>query len=131
MIFHASSLPAGIPTWFIAREHRYTMKLHWQQVGRGLGADRGFPVCRAGFRVPNPLDEALSGPKMGSRRLTWGARTDPEPLLTGKRIPAEYLAHDSIPTAEAIPAVQFKALYPKCTAQRSYGVRFYDRASSQ
>jgi GTPase SAR1 family protein len=28
--FRLNSLPAGIPTWFIAREHRFTMNMHWR-----------------------------------------------------------------------------------------------------
>ncbi len=30
MTFRLSTIPAGIPTWFIAREHRYTANLHWR-----------------------------------------------------------------------------------------------------
>jgi hypothetical protein len=37
-------------------------------VETAFGGDRGFPVCRAGSRVPNAVDEALPGPKMDSRQ---------------------------------------------------------------
>jgi internalin A len=30
MIFRLSAVPAGIPTWFIARQHRFTTHTHWR-----------------------------------------------------------------------------------------------------
>jgi internalin A len=30
MIFRLSAVPAGIPTWFIARQHRFTTYTHWR-----------------------------------------------------------------------------------------------------
>jgi internalin A len=30
MIFQLSAVPAGIPTWFIARQHRFTTHTHWR-----------------------------------------------------------------------------------------------------
>ena len=30
MRFRLSTIPAGIPTWFIARSHRFTTRLHWR-----------------------------------------------------------------------------------------------------
>ncbi len=30
MTFHLASMQAGIPTWFIARKHYYTMRKHWR-----------------------------------------------------------------------------------------------------
>ena len=30
MRFKLNTIPAGIPTWFIARSHRFTMRIHWR-----------------------------------------------------------------------------------------------------
>jgi internalin A len=50
MHYHFSSIPAGIPTWFIARSHRFSTGLHWRHGallrdgdGKHLGLVRAFP----------------------------------------------------------------------------------------
>ncbi len=49
--YQFSQIPAGIPTWFIAREHRYSMNLHWRNGAlftdtRHLGLVRAKPEQR-------------------------------------------------------------------------------------
>ena len=48
---------------------------------------------------------------------SYAARTDRKPPLLDRIIPAAGPASDRIPIAGAIPAVPFKALYPKCRIQ--------------
>ncbi|MCX6377930.1 MAG: hypothetical protein NT023_00405, partial [Armatimonadetes bacterium] len=40
--YKLSAIPAGIPTWFIARSHRFTQNLHWKR-GALFGDDRKAP----------------------------------------------------------------------------------------
>ena len=42
MHFQLSSIPAGIPTWTIARQHRFTLGLHWR-LGALFGDKRNDP----------------------------------------------------------------------------------------
>ena len=54
MKFTLSSVPAGIPTWFIARSHRFTTHTHWRtgalfadnKEGRHLGLVEAHPHDR-------------------------------------------------------------------------------------
>jgi len=40
MIFRMSAVPAGIPTWFIARQHRFTTYTHWRSGALFADMDR-------------------------------------------------------------------------------------------
>jgi small GTP-binding protein len=66
MRFELSSMQPGIPTWFIARSHRFTQKLHWRYGAvfgdrldglEHLGLIEAFPpdrVVQLTVRGPNP-----------------------------------------------------------------------------
>ena len=54
--FRMNDLPAGIPTWFIAREHRYSMNLHWRY--GALLAD-GSPWKHLGLIEARPEDRSV------------------------------------------------------------------------
>lgn len=61
--YHLNTIPPGIPTWFIAREHRFTTGLHWRRGAllrytadpRVLGLIRADPYNRT-------IDLAVRGP---------------------------------------------------------------------
>jgi hypothetical protein len=64
MRFRLSTVPAGIPTWFIARSHRFTTNTHWRhgalfadsrEEGQHLALARAFPHERY-------LELAVRGP---------------------------------------------------------------------
>ena len=54
MRFRLNAIPAGIPTWFIARSHRFTTHIHWRNgalfadspEGRHVALVRAFPYER-------------------------------------------------------------------------------------
>jgi small GTP-binding protein len=53
MKFELSSVPAGVPTWFIARSHRFTTHTHWRngalfkdKDGRHIGLAEAYPYDR-------------------------------------------------------------------------------------
>ncbi|PID58617.1 GTPase [candidate division KSB3 bacterium] len=50
LIYRLSTLPAGIPTWFIARTHRFTTHTHWRS-GAIFGDDREQPKHLALLRA--------------------------------------------------------------------------------
>jgi small GTP-binding protein len=65
MKFELSSMPAGIPTWFIARSHRFTTHTHWRlgalfadsKEERHLGLIEAYPhekIVRLTVRGPAP-----------------------------------------------------------------------------
>ena len=66
MHFAMSSVPAGIPTWFIARQHRFTTHTHWRSgaVLRDredrhvalVAVDSHRGTARLSARGPNPHD---------------------------------------------------------------------------
>ncbi len=53
-----ATMPAGIPTWFIARSHRFTTYTHWR-LGALLKDDRDKPQHWALLQA-NPKDECLT-----------------------------------------------------------------------
>ncbi|NIP41906.1 MAG: GTPase, partial [candidate division Zixibacteria bacterium] len=63
--FELSSVPAGIPTWFIARSHRFTTHTHWRlgalfadsEEEQHLGLIEAYPhekIVRLTVRGPAP-----------------------------------------------------------------------------
>ncbi|MFN6566356.1 COR domain-containing protein [Dendronalium sp. ChiSLP03b] len=65
MKFKLNTIPAGIPTWFIARQHRFTTNIHWRN-GAMLAyeqehlalveAVKGDRYIKLTVRGPNPLN---------------------------------------------------------------------------
>lgn len=68
MKYELSSIPAGVPTWFIARQHRFTLHLHWRygvlfgdepKEPRHLGLLQTYPQAnslRLTVRGPFPIN---------------------------------------------------------------------------
>ena len=61
--YQLNTLPPGVPTWFIAREHRFTTGIHWRTGAflRYLGDPRVFGLIRAEHRDKS-VDLAVRGP---------------------------------------------------------------------
>jgi internalin A len=61
--YQLNTLPPGVPTWFIAREHRFTMGVHWRSGAllRYTGDPRVLGLVRA-ERQDNIVDLAVRGP---------------------------------------------------------------------
>jgi GTPase SAR1 family protein len=64
MKFRLNTLPAGIPTWFIARSHRFSTGVHWRF--GALFEDRGDGCCHTALARAFPHDRyvelAVRGP---------------------------------------------------------------------
>jgi len=76
VFYRLNTMPPGIPTWFIARSHRFSKKMHWRTgalLGHGDGrhlalvrADTHRNVVELGVRGPTPawffsvLDDGLN-----------------------------------------------------------------------
>ena len=63
MRYQLSTLPPGIPTWFIAREHRFSTGIHWRSGAllRQSADTRVFGLIRADRR-DNSVELAVRGP---------------------------------------------------------------------
>jgi internalin A len=61
--YHLSTIPPGVPTWFIAREHRFTTGLHWRSGAllRSTADPRVLGLIRAD-RHNRTIDLAARGP---------------------------------------------------------------------
>ena len=61
--YHLNTLPPGVPTWFIAREHRFTTGTHWRTGAllRYTSDPRVYSLIRA-ERKDNTVDLAVRGP---------------------------------------------------------------------
>ena len=61
--YQLNTLPPGVPTWFIAREHRFTTRTHWRSGAllRYTGDPRVFGLIRA-ERKDRTVDLAVRGP---------------------------------------------------------------------
>ena len=61
--YQLSTFPPGVPTWFIAREHRFTANTHWRNGAllRHTGDERVFGLIRAD-RKEKTVDLAVRGP---------------------------------------------------------------------
>jgi len=63
MRFYLDSLPAGIPTWFIARSHRFTTHTHWRQGALfAYGPERLHLALVQAFPHDRYLQLAVRGP---------------------------------------------------------------------
>ncbi len=63
MRFHLSTIPAGIPTWFIARSHRFTTHTHWRQGALFAdGPEREHLALVQAFPHERYLQLAVRGP---------------------------------------------------------------------
>jgi internalin A len=76
VVYRLNTMPPGIPTWFIARSHRFSKKIHWRTgalLGHGDGqhlalvsADRHRSTIELAVRGPSPagffmvLDDGLN-----------------------------------------------------------------------
>jgi internalin A len=62
VLYKLNTMPPGIPTWFIARSHRFSKEMHWRS-GALLGHTDGrhFALVRAN-RHRNTLELAVRGP---------------------------------------------------------------------
>jgi Leucine-rich repeat (LRR) protein/GTPase SAR1 family protein len=61
--YQLNSLPPGVPTWFIAREHRFSTNTHWRSGAllRHTGDPRVYGLIRAD-RQEKAVDLAVRGP---------------------------------------------------------------------
>lgn len=61
--YRLNTLPPGVPTWFIAREHRFTTGTHWRSGAllRYRGDPRVYSLIRA-ERKENTIELAVRGP---------------------------------------------------------------------
>ena len=61
--FQLDAIPAGIPTWFIARSHRFTTRTHWRNGALfGDGAEREHLALVRASQYDRFIDLAVRGP---------------------------------------------------------------------